>query len=871
MVGKHLSHYRIESELGRGGMGIVYRAADTKLDRTVAIKVLPAAALANADDRARFYREAKASAQLHHPHIASVFEIDEAVPEGARDEELRPFIAMEFIDGEALSSVIESGPMDLKKAVRIAREIASALEAAHKKGIVHRDIKSQNVMLTTDGVAKVLDFGLAQTSQSTKLTRMGTTVGTVAYMSPEQARGEEVDARTDLWSLGVILYELVSGRSPFPGTYEQAVVYEILNQDPEALTALRTGVPMELERIVNKCMAKEERSRYQSATDLIVDLENIDIVSGRLSTTSRTTSKATPSAAVAGSKQSSPSLLHIGVSVVATALLVSLSFWGFGNHETVQDSQLRKLELRIPGVQDGYFPQMNAEESLIYFGGIDTSGVIGIFQLDLETGEQSLIVSHAWWPVLSPDGTRLAYVFLGEDGDERRSEFILLPNGRPQTIPDSLDSMFWLDDNTVGGRARGHRHSFTFDITSSTKQPFVDIRGDERGGGLYFSDVSHENGLLLYNHEFLDGSPPIMYVYESRSGESHVIAEGGMNGVFVGANYVAYQFEDGGELLLQSVNLQAVESLGRPVDVLPQADWVRYQTTADGDLLYFDVSEAKQVLKTYSLEGELLDSRVLPEFSNAWSSNRAGSHLVGTVHLSGSSITRSIVIMNARTGELETVVDARPGIENPRWSADESRIEFITPGVEVAQFFSVQVNGIGNETEIERHFHKKYSPDRRRSYYIVPSQGLDSAIVRIRNEVSMQERTIDSGLSTASFSGGYFSPDGRYFTFGMDDRRWVINFDTLDRYEVPSELDRWGPSGDYLYGHQDGQVIRAPYTYEGGFTVTGPIESVFTIDGTASELVAVLPDRFLTIGADYVDDYSVLHWWQNYAASLESE
>ena len=216
MVGKNLSHYKILEELGRGGMGIVYKAEVTKLDRTVAIKVLPSAALASEDDRARFYREAKAAAQLHHPNIASVFEIDEAVPEGSKDDDLRPFISMEFIEGETLHDRIQKGPLKLEEAVRIASQIASGLEAAHEKDIVHRDLKSQNVMLTAKGEAKILDFGLAQTSASTKLTRMGSTLGTVAYMSPEQAQGAAVDNRTDIWSLGVVLYEMIAGTSPFP-------------------------------------------------------------------------------------------------------------------------------------------------------------------------------------------------------------------------------------------------------------------------------------------------------------------------------------------------------------------------------------------------------------------------------------------------------------------------------------------------------------------------------------------------------------------------------------------------------------------------------------------------------------------------------
>jgi serine/threonine protein kinase len=267
----------ILAEIGRGGMGIVYRAEDTRLGRTVAIKVLPSAALASQDDRARFYREARAAAALTHPHIAVVHEIDEAVPEGSKDDDLRPFIAMEYIEGEALNDCIRKGPLKLDDCARIASQIASGLEAAHEKNIVHRDIKSGNVILTAKGEAKILDFGLAQTVQSTKLTQMGSTLGTIGYMSPEQARGEEVDRRTDLWSLGVVLYEMISGRLPFPGDYEHAVVYSILNTEPEPLTALRTGVPMDLERVVDKCLAKDADLRYQGAADLIADLRRVDV------------------------------------------------------------------------------------------------------------------------------------------------------------------------------------------------------------------------------------------------------------------------------------------------------------------------------------------------------------------------------------------------------------------------------------------------------------------------------------------------------------------------------------------------------------------------------------------------------------------
>ena len=326
MIGTTLSHYRITGELGRGGMGIVYQAEDTKLDRTVAIKILPSAALASSDDRERFYREAKSAAQLHHPNIASVFEIDEAVPEGGDAAEPRPFIAMEYIAGGTLQDKIKEKPLSLPDAVKIASQVAEALKAAHAKDIVHRDIKSANVMITEDGIAKVLDFGLAKTNQSTMLTRMGSTLGTVAYMSPEQARGQEVDGRTDLYSLGTMLYEMVAGRLPFAGEYEQAVVYSILNEPPEPLTSLRTGVPMQLEWIVNKLLAKDAEYRYQTAADLLADLKTLDLSGSGMSRRSMPamSGAAIPVASEAGARQ--PSWMWPTV-VVIVALVAAIGAW----------------------------------------------------------------------------------------------------------------------------------------------------------------------------------------------------------------------------------------------------------------------------------------------------------------------------------------------------------------------------------------------------------------------------------------------------------------------------------------------------------------------------------------------------------------
>jgi len=267
MIGKTISHYKILEKLGEGGTGVVYKAEDTKLKRTVALKFLAAQAFGSKEEKTRFVREAQAAATLLHPHVATIFDLEQA--------EGRNFIVMEFIDGKSLKERIASSPLKLDEALDLAIQTAEGLHAAYEKGIVHRDIKSANIMMTSKGEAKITDFGLAKLTGRTQLTKSGTTLGTIAYMSPEQLQGESVDRRTDIWSLGVVIYEMLTGRLPFKGEYDQAVAYLILNQDPEPITGLRTGVPMELERLVNKALAKNPQERYQHVSDLQVDLKRL--------------------------------------------------------------------------------------------------------------------------------------------------------------------------------------------------------------------------------------------------------------------------------------------------------------------------------------------------------------------------------------------------------------------------------------------------------------------------------------------------------------------------------------------------------------------------------------------------------------------
>jgi serine/threonine protein kinase len=256
--------YKILDEVGAGGMGIVYKAEDLKLKRTAALKFLPQQLAEFTELRERFLIEAQTAAALSHPNICVIHEVGES--------EERPYIAMEYVEGETLRDRIKKGQLKPEEALDIATQIASGLGEAHRKGIIHRDIKSANIMVTDKGQAKVMDFGLAKFRGGSSLTKSQTTLGTIAYMSPEQARGDELDQRTDIWSLGVVLYEMLTGELPFRGDRDLSVIHSIIHEEPKPLKQRKRPVPEELQQVVARALRKSRDARYGSAGDMLKDL-----------------------------------------------------------------------------------------------------------------------------------------------------------------------------------------------------------------------------------------------------------------------------------------------------------------------------------------------------------------------------------------------------------------------------------------------------------------------------------------------------------------------------------------------------------------------------------------------------------------------
>jgi non-specific serine/threonine protein kinase len=356
--GTVINHYRIVEKIGAGGMGEVYIAEDTELNRQVALKFLSPHLCQDADCRTRFKREAQAAAKLDHPNIVTVHEVGEF--------QSRPFFAMQHIEGRSLKEHASQRELSIPQVIDIGIQIAEGLQAAHEKGVTHRDIKPANVLIDSHGRARILDFGLASVAETDHLTKTGSTLGTIGYMSPEQVRGEQVDHRSDIFSFGVVLYELIAGRQPFKGDNDTATSRNIIDHDPEPLARYKSGVSMELQRVVSKAMAKDKELRYQHADELAADLKNLMGTSQILTVTPT-------------QKNRSRRLL---VGVVALVLLAAAAVSVYkllvsAEKPTSQRKMLAVLPFENLGsVEDEYFADGITEEITTCLSGLSGLGVI---------------------------------------------------------------------------------------------------------------------------------------------------------------------------------------------------------------------------------------------------------------------------------------------------------------------------------------------------------------------------------------------------------------------------------------------------------------------------------------------------------------
>ncbi len=446
LIGSTISHYRIVEKLGTGGMGVVYKAEDLRLNRFVALKLLSPQAMTSRG-RERFLHEAKAASVLDHPNICTVYELDEA-------EDDRLFIAMAFCEGETLREKIQRGPLKLEEVVDFGSQIAAGLGAAHAKGIVHRDVKPANLLVTPEGRVKIVDFGVAKLASQTRLTKAGNLVGTLAYMSPEQLGGMAVDQRTDIWSLGMVIHEMVTGRLPFLDEYEPALVQSILQREPEPLTALRTGVPMALERVVAKAMAKDPADRYQHVDEVPVDLRALCRVISRSQPANDSTwielpriSASLPRSALSRSWLRK-ALLLVSLSLVALSA-GWLAGWAWHGPEHREPPSFRLLTFRRGTLRSARFA---SDGQTVVYGAAWEGGPIRVYLTRLDSLQSTeLDIPSAELLSLSPSGElavslghRVESALQGEGTLAR----VPLLGGSPREVLEHVREADWAPDGS---------------------------------------------------------------------------------------------------------------------------------------------------------------------------------------------------------------------------------------------------------------------------------------------------------------------------------------------------------------------------------------------------------------------------------------
>jgi serine/threonine protein kinase len=447
MIGRTISHYRITERLGEGGMGVVYKAHDTKLDRIVALKFLPSYLPPTDSERSRFLREAKAASALNHPNVCTIYDI--------KEENDQQFILMEYVDGKMLSQLV---PVEIMRtAIEYAIQIGEALAEAHSKGIVHRDIKTDNIMVNARNQIKVMDFGLAKLKGSLKLTRGTPMLGTLPYMSPEQITGQEVDARSDLFSFTIVLYQMLTGQLPFRGMHEASIIYSILSEQPVPIERHRSDVPDPLVRLIAHGLEKDPKDRYQSAAEMVADLRRLR---GRSTLTPRVQEIGGASREPAFRKKvralfsSRKNVLR--AAVAGGIILAVMVFFLLGQRHIPRANPFATHRvLAVPYAQVSY-PSISADGNWVAFAAADQNNIWDVYLAHSLTGETRRLSydSSAYseqYAAISPDGSRVVYNFTNPLTRHNGTAVVSSLGGATKILGDPRTTLRWRPDgNRIG-------------------------------------------------------------------------------------------------------------------------------------------------------------------------------------------------------------------------------------------------------------------------------------------------------------------------------------------------------------------------------------------------------------------------------------
>ena len=836
MIGQTISHYKITEKLGEGGMGVVYKAEDTTLDRPVALKFLAPHLVSDEEIRKRFEREAKAAAALNHPNVCTVHEIAEANG--------RTFIAMAFLEGESLDKKIETGPLKLKDALDIAGQTARGLQAAHGKKIVHRDIKPANLMIGEDGHVTIMDFGLALLTDRSKLTRLDETMGTVTYMSPEQTYGMELDHRTDIWALGVVLYEMVTGRQPFEGHYDKAVMYSITNEEPEPITALRTGVPMELEFIVGKALAKDREERYQHVEDMIVDLRGLGkklatgkstvLPSQTITAPSQAPSKELPEsdAQKAQTRERRRNLLSTAVSLLAIGLAAVVAFlW---STRSVPEAPLRRFSftpdnLSTPDILSGGDVAISPDgKRIVYVAGEEGKTKLWIRNLDQAEARELDGTEEARGPFWSPDSEFIGFV------TETEVRKVSVRGGAPMTLSKLPHRAFgggtWSPDgDSIVFSSDFPLRLFRVPTRGGTPEILFDLEESmgPHNWTPHFSPAEARALSITFGAGSL-GAPKII-VRDLQDRRNEVLADGGWPYYSPGGHLL---FERDNDLWALPFSVASLKATGEAFPVAQNAQGP--SVARDGTLVYTDAASADRQLGWRSRTGERLEVIGQPQGGMARPSlSPDGRQVVLQSRVSGGGA--DIWVHDIARGSRTRITFNTDSLQ-PTWSPSGQQITYMSFRGGSTEIFRASTDGSGNEIQLTdeplNEADPDWSPDGRYLIYHTlgdpktqrdlwyretePGGGTSDPVVFVQTRFNERVAT--------------FSPDGRFVAYCSDQSGqyevYVRPFPKGGRVTKVSVggggQPRWGKNGKELFYVEGMTLLSVPVSGSGGFSAGLP-------------------------------------------------
>jgi len=816
MIGQTISHYKILEKLGEGGMGVVYKAEDTKLKRVVALKFLPPEFTRDQTTKERFIQEAQAASALDHSNVCTIYEINET-------DDGHMYMAMACYTGETLEQRIARGPLAIDEALDIARQIAEGLSKAHNKGIVHRDIKPANVFLTEDGGVKIVDFGLAKLAGQVGITKAGITVGTVAYMSPEQARGEEVDGRTDVWSLGVVLYEMIAGRRPFKGAHEQAVIYSIVNDEPEPIDRLRPNVPAPVRHVVAMALQKDRENRLGDISTFVKELrsatERPRAIEGRREVRSRW-QMLLPYAVVAAA--------FVLILFSLDRLLISrerphrppvykqVTFLG-DVHFPVLSSDARHLAYLAPEESGSYglwvkdldtgsaikifsaprcwLVGWSPNGSHLLFGAIHSETDMGTYVIARLGGEPRRVFNDPWlWSAWSPDGTRVAKLGVGLS----QLSIVDLETGGTRVIPLRVDTeesseIAHLDWSPT-------RDLLLFQVDDTKQQSFWTIRPDGSEQTLLMA-LDYDPKALIANPRWSPGGDAVYYFRFSLKGQGAM------------------------DLMKIAIDPDTRRGTGDPVTVLSglHTGEEDFSISGDGSQFLYVQETRYSNLWMATVEGEegtFSAKKIRLTTGETWKSRAEISPDEGYIAFSMSSGDAS----NIYTMTLPRTADVSNGIESPRqltffnslndmpvWSPDGSEIAFYSAQGGAPRVWHMSSDG-GTPEPFEGAEFESYVADR---LAWAPGNRIIHRSVGIRNFRLFDPATGSSRPLVEADSLGYafspcWSPDGKRVAFFWNRERenppmgaWVKDVTDGSVWRIAETIVNpvgWTPDGEWIWG-----------------------------------------------------------------------